>query len=178
MTHAFDVGDWVRIHKAGIWQIYRLLNVKCADPRTGEETQRPILFAKRFLSNSFRKSFSQDCCHPSLARPLTDSEKQKLNAFIEQHDKQFAQFEAFTPKPIGCIYNARMAIPSDKTPEQVDQELSTDRTFNELQIRTYLEGHGFDDGFPYWTVQFKNSDHECDDDGYLRYTYMRVLGHV
>ena len=66
-------------------------------------------------------------------------------------------------------------MPHDKTPEQVDSMLATDRKFNELEIQPYLESHGLEDGYE-WLVQFENSDHECDARGYLSYSYLRIVG--
>ena len=78
--HKFKTGEWVRIHKAGVWQVYRMLRVKCLDPVTQSKVERDILFVKRFVTNSFRKSFGQECCAPELAKRLSASDEKKLDS--------------------------------------------------------------------------------------------------
>jgi hypothetical protein len=170
------VGAWVRIHKTGIWQVYRILkDAKCLDPVTGAATKRTTIFAKRFVSNSFRKSLGYDCCHPSFVRPLSQQDRRKLDRFIELHSKQYAQFQEYIPDPIDCIYNARIAASTDKTPKQIAELLRTKKKFNELEIESYLRGCGLVDGFPSWTAQFRCANHEVDKNGYLQYTFSGVL---
>ena len=175
MAAEFTVGDWVRIHKAGIWQVYRTLTIKCLDPVDRAETTRRMVFAKRFLTNAFRKSLGQDGCAPQLVRPLSRQDHQKLESFIAKNKQHYDDFLAYTPRPIDIIYNARIAAPEGLSAEQVQETVATDRKLTEPEIQPYLEQLGFRDGFPCWTVQFVSADHECGDDGYLVYSLAQVL---
>ena len=175
MADGFTIGDWVRIHKAGIWQVYRTLTIKCLDPVDGAETTRQIVFSKRFLTNAFRKSLGQDCCAPQLVRPLSKQDQQELESFIANNKQHYDQFLAYTPKPIDIIFNARIAAPEGLSAEQVQSAVTTDRKLAEPEIQPYLEQLGFRDGFPSWTVQFVSADHECGADGYLLYSFAHIL---
>lgn len=176
MAQKFKIGDWVRIHKAGIWQVYRAIAPKVLDPVTQKQATRPVIFAKRFVSSTFTPSLDQDCCHPDLAKPLNAAERKKLDSYITKHPDKYETFLAYVPKPIDSIYNARIAAPESTTPTSVAKKLKTKRRLTEMEISTFLESRGFPDGMPYWTVQFVSRDHECDAAGCLVYTFNIVLG--
>ena len=171
----FKAGDWVRIRKAGIWQIYRLITPKVLDPVTEKQATRAVAFAKRFLTNAFKPSFDQDCCEPDLAKKLTAADKKKLDSYITNNPEKYEAFLARTPEQIDSIYNARIAAPENTTSKSVAKKLKTKRKFTELEIASFLESKGFPDGMPSWTVQFVSTDHECDAGGYLVYSFDTVL---
>lgn len=175
MAQQFNVGDWVRIHKAGIWQIYRAIKPKVLDPVTQKRATRAVIFAMRFLTNAFKPSFDQDCCHPDLAKKLSTADKEKLDSYITKNPDHYETFLAYTPKQIDSVYNARIEAPEDTTPAAVASKLKTKRKLTELEIGPFLESKGFPDGTPGWTVQFVSTDHECDADGYLIYSLDTVL---
>ena len=170
-----EIGAWVRTHRTGIWKVYRVLVVKHLNPFTGDEAQHSTIFVKRFLSDSFRKSFTEDCCHSSLIFPLEKNDTYKLDEFISNHEKIYSQFEQYQPKPINSVYNARITIPHNQTVAQVQNKLSTECTFHEYQIEPYLRGQGFlTDQYPQWTIQFVCHDHQCEN-GALQYKFERVM---
>ncbi|MBW3637486.1 MAG: hypothetical protein KY445_13645 [Armatimonadetes bacterium] len=173
----FDVkiGAWIRTHRVGIWQIYRVINVNYLDPSSSTESNRTIVFAKRFLSDSYRRSFSEDCCHSSLIYPLSSEDHRRLDQFIQDNPQIYVQFQDYSPKPIDSIYNARINAPPGQTVKQVQKQLATDRQFSEFQIGPFLTEQGFStDVYPQWTAQFVSPDHMCKD-GTLQYKLHRVL---
>ena len=171
-----NVGDWVYSYSAGIWQIYKILNYKCRDPLTGNETDKTTIFSKRFLNKSYKKSFSQETCDPSFIKFLSDKELKKLNDFILQNQKLYNQFTDYAPKTLDCIYNARIGIPKNHDVKEAESKIQKDLWMSDLKISSYLESLGFNTKeFPYWTVQFVSPNHQCKD-GYLVFKYERILG--
>jgi hypothetical protein len=166
----------VRSYESGIWQVYRILNYIGKDPASGSEQHRTTVFSKRFVLNSFKRSFKVECCDPSFVEKLDRSTSKKLAEFIEKNQSLYESFCGYEPEPIDAIYNARIKVPDGKTIEEVETRLSGCPPLNGLQIEKYLTDSGFDtEGFPSWTVQFVSKDHECED-GHLVYRYHGVLG--
>jgi hypothetical protein len=62
----FGVGDWVKTYTAGIWQVYRILDYKCMDSMTGRKAQKRTVFSRRFVSNSFKRSFKEEAVGADL----------------------------------------------------------------------------------------------------------------
>jgi hypothetical protein len=169
------VGDWVHSHESGIWQIYRVLHYKHKDPVTKLEQQKASIFSKRFLPNSFKRSFKAESCDPSFVRKLDEKTFKKLNEFIEENDKLYELFVQYKPEPIDSIYNAGICIPEGKSIKDVQPDLSNTRSVNVFEIDEYLQSLGFEtEGLLYWTAQFVSENHICED-GYLVYRFERVL---
>jgi hypothetical protein len=165
----------VRSYESGIWRIYRILNYIGRDPVSGSEQHRTTVFSKRFLLNSFKRSFKIECCDPSFVEKLDKVTANKLDEFIEENRGLYESFCEYEPEPINAVYNARIKAPDGKTKEEVETCLSSCPSLNELEIGEYLRDAGFDtEGFPYWTVQLVSKNHECHD-GYLVYRFHRVL---
>jgi hypothetical protein len=173
-----NVGDWVRSYSAGIWQIYRVLeDYKCLDPLTGNETINSTIFSKRFVSNSFRKSFKEECCHPSFVTDLKYEEMKKLEIFIVKNSVLYAKFVKYEPKPIASVYNARIGIPTNRSVEEIARLIPSSESFTALQISPFLQKLGFDTKqLPSWTVQFVSENHQCEN-GWLVYKFSRVFSH-
>jgi hypothetical protein len=173
-----NVGDWVRSYSAGIWQIYRVLeDYKCLDPLTGNESINSRIFSKRFVSNSFRQSFKEECCHPSFVTDLKSEEMKKLEKFIVKNSVLYAKFLKYEPKPIASVYNARIGIPTNKSVEEIAGLIPRSESFNELQILPFLQKLGFDTKqLPSWTVQFVSENHQCENE-WLVYKFSRVFSH-
>jgi hypothetical protein len=172
---ALKVGDWVTTCWAGIWRIYRILNYKCSDPLAGEERFHTTVFSKRFLSKTFKQLFGQACCDPSFISNLGPEDQKRLEAFIADNPTVYAKFESYQPKPVDCIYNARIGIPTDRSAKEVAALFDKKRLIHESDIDPMLKDMGFDtNALPAWTVQFVSKDHEGVDD-YLVYRFDRVL---
>ncbi len=171
-----SVGDWVRSYEAGIWQVYRVLTYVGRDPVSGSDQQRTSVFSKRFLNNSFRRSFKSDCCDVSLIEQLDGPTTKKLADFIASNEALYQAFCEYAPEPIDVIYSARVGIPKEKTVQDVESQLSGCPPLRETEIHEFLADAGIgSEGFPYWTIQFISNDHETIDD-YLVYRFLRVLG--
>ena len=169
------VGDWVSSYSAGIWQIYRILSYKCLDPISKQETIKTSVFSKRFLSNSFKRSFKEECCSPEIVQKLDNETQTKLQKFIEENSSLYQKFVEFKPKSLSRVYNARIGIPKSKSTNELEDQFSKEQKFNELQIKPYLEKLGFNTNeMPSWTAQFISENHEVED-GYLVYKFTRVL---
>jgi hypothetical protein len=175
MNTELKVGDWVTSYHQGIWQIYRILECKVMDPYSKLAVSKTTIFSKRFVSPSFKRSFSQECCDPSFAEKLDRKTQSKLKAFIKQNSALFKLFNEYVPKPVDSVYNARIGIPERKNVEEIEALFSRERVFNELEIDPYLRSLGFDtEELPSWTAQFLSKDHVCQG-GYLVYRFQRIL---
>ncbi len=169
-------GDWVRSYGSGIWQIYRILRYIGKDPATGSKQEITTVFSKRFVLDSFKRSFTEDCCHPGFVEKLDKQAAKELSDFIEANPSLYAKFCKYEPKSIDHIYNARIGIQEGSSTSDIEKILSTNRVFNELEIEHYLRDSGLDTKEPaFWTAQFVSANHQCEH-GYLVYRFSRVLG--
>ena len=75
----YKVGDWVKCDGAGLWQIYRVFASKCINPMTGEAQDKVTVFLKRFVSNTYKKSFKEACFDPALLVQLRTAEQFELD---------------------------------------------------------------------------------------------------
>ncbi len=169
-------GDWIHSHRSGIWQIYRILRYIGKDPVTGSQQERTSVFSKRFVLASFKRSFTEDSCHPSFVEKLDKVAVNELSAFIEVNPALYAKFCEYELKSIDAVYNARIHIPEGSSASDIEKRLSTDRIFNEFEIEDYLRDSGLDTTeSAFGTAQFVCSNHQCEQ-GYLVFRFSGVIG--
>jgi hypothetical protein len=170
-----EIGDWVRSYSQGIWQIYRILDYTCIDPVSRKEKNKRTVFSKRFVSNSFKRSFKEECCDPAIVMILNTGELKELQEFIDNNADLYNKFEGYEPKDIDCVYNARIGIPEDQSALEIANLLENSSLLKEAEINTQLIELGFiSNTKPSWTVQYVAKDFQCID-GYLAFKYDRVL---
>lgn len=171
-----SVGDWVRSYESGIWQVYRIQTYIGRDPVSGSERRRTTVFSKKFVTDSFKRSFKTDCCAPNFVESLDRSTSKKLADFIAKNEALYQAFCEYEPKPIDIVYNARIKIPDGISVQDIETRLADCPPLRESKIDEFLRGAGFDtEGLPIWTVQFVSKEYETIDD-YLVYRFLRVLG--
>lgn len=175
MSEDVKEGDWVTSYSSGIWQVYRVLRFKEFDPVTGLEQERARIFSKRFLLKSFKRSFKEECCDPFFVELLDQNTRAKLESFIKTNEALYRKFLEFSPKPIHCIYNARIIVAAGQTPEKIERLIPRGNALRQNEIKPLLESLGIAAKvLPSWTAQFVSRDHACQD-GYLMYEFSRVL---
>jgi hypothetical protein len=168
-------GDWVRSYTSGIWQIYRILRYIGKDPATGSKQEKTTVFSKRFVLNSLKRSFTEECCHPDFVENLDEEAARELSGFVEGNPALYAKFCEYEPKSIDSIYNARIDVQEGTSTSDIEKILATDRLFNVFEIEHYLQEAGLHTKeSPSWTAQFVSANHECED-GYLVYRFSCVL---
>lgn len=174
---SLKVGDWVRSYSAGIWQVYRILEYKCLNPVTGGEHDKIAVFSKRFVSNSYKRSFKEEFCDPSFVEPLSQNERAELESFISENKKLYEKYLAYEPKGIDCIYNARVGVPESRDSSEITESLSDSELMRDIDICQYLTNLGYNTkAIPAWTVQFVSENFSLAD-GYLMFKFSRVLKH-
>lgn len=172
---ALKIGDWVRSYSAGIWQIYRILDYKCNDPVSGKQVEKTTIFSKKFVSDSFKRSFKEECSDPAFVYLLDPDKKKELDAFIESHPGLYQKFINHEPKKMDCIYNVRISIPPHRDSQMIADKLKDLGPVKDIEINAKLNALGFNTkARPSWTVQFVSSGFEYID-GYLSYQFLRVL---
>jgi len=170
-----EVGDWVRSYGAGIWRIYRILECQNELSEPGDESVRQTVFVKRFVSNSFKRSFSEDSCSPFFVRRLDPEEQRALEDFIATNPKVYERFLAYEPKPVDAIYNASISIPADRNAERVRQALVDLNLLSASEIVGELKRLGLSPAtLPSWTAQFVSPKHELRQ-GHLLYSFCAVF---
>lgn len=166
-TDALDVGDWVRMPFPGYWRIYRLI--------AGHEQG---VLAARIANEALAKSFAVRSASASLVARLSSAEAAKLRGFLSRNPNVATAFEAYRPKPIDEIYNARISIPPRKSAAAVTAAIVAhvaDRPLTAASIQPLLKKLGFPElPFPQWTVQFVSRDHE-QQRGRIVYRFDRIL---
>lgn len=174
---SLKVGDWVRSYSAGIWQVYRILEYKCLNAVTGEVQNKTTVFSKRFVSNSYKRSFKEESCDSSLVRHLSPNEGAELENFISENSKLYEQYLAYEPKGIDCIYNARIGVPESKNASEITKLLSGLEPIREIDISQHLANLGYNTkAMPAWTVQFVSENFNVVG-GYLMFKFSMVLEH-
>lgn len=169
------VGSWVRIHQPGFWQVYRVLaDVREPDPMDGKIRRRHIVFVRHFVTDNFRPASAQTCCDPSLAKPLSKRDAQKLDAFIQQNPALWGKFAAAVPPPIDAVYNVRHAAPKGATAPKLTKWLSSLGELTTPEISQALSESKNAADSPEWLLQFVSPDHQTNSDGYLLYRLSQV----
>ena len=108
-----EVGDWVRIPSLwpGIWKISRVLTGFSEDRWSLDEplrpSQRAIVFCHRMVNDSWKRSFSQQCCEASLTRTLSSSDQDRIKTLLTSDKRLVAAFGKYqaTTKTIDLIAN-------------------------------------------------------------------------
>ena len=134
------------------------------------------IFSKRFLSKSFKRLFGEATCHPSFVSLLGSDDHERLEAFIAANPSVYEKFESYQPKPVDCIYNARIGLPADRTAAELAASFDPSRPIRDTDIDSILTNMGLDTkAIPYFLiVQFVSKDHECIDD-HLVFRFHRIF---
>lgn len=170
-----DIGDWVITTNAGIWQIYRIDNFKSIDPLTEKVADKTLIFVKRFINDSGKRSFTETFFSPSLIFKLDQEEVHKLEEFIKDNMDIYEKFNKYKPKPIDSLYSCGIEIPKDKAPEEIAELIPKEKKLTELQIRELVGNLGYDTkSYPQWTIQFISKGTELKD-RYVRYKFNKVM---
>lgn len=169
-----QVGDWVRSSTHGFWQIYRVLTY--LDSTQNYNTKRTIVFAKRFVTETYEPAFFEEHCHPFYINKLESDELDKLNKFINKNTKLYQNFLAYEPKNLDCIYSTRICSLNDR--DQITKKLENTAYMREVDVKPFLEKLGYVDGLKspnpgYMTVQFISENYYCVDD-HLMFKFWRV----
>jgi len=168
-------GDWVTSYSQGIWQIYRIIARDGSDnPAWFQHKGGVTVFSKRFLSNSFRRSFTQECCNSLFVEKLDAATERKLKRFIKENEKLYQVFVDYSPKAVHLIYNARFGIPAGKTKDEIES-LIPKKKVRKDEINLLLQRLGLDTNDQIsWTAQFVSHDHERKD-GHFVFRFNRIL---
>jgi hypothetical protein len=178
------VGDWVRSYSAGIWQVYRIIeNYSDFDQINNQLEYCSLIFCKRFLNNSFKRSFKSECCHPVFVDKLESNDLTKLLRFIDKNQDIYKKFADYNPKPVDAIYNASIIAPEGAGEADLSKELADNNEYNILQIIELLkEKNLYASSVPdlsgsepaKWTAQYVSNDHTIKNN-MLSYRFNRVL---
>ena len=170
-----NIGDQVITTNAGIWQIYRIDNFKSIDPLTKKVTDKSLIFVKRFINDSGKRSFTETFFSPAFIFKLDKDEVQKLEEFIKENTDIYDKFNKYKPKPIDSLFSCGIEVPKDKTSKEIAELIPKDKKLTELQIRELVDNLGYDTkSYPQWTIQFTSKGTELKD-GYVRYEFNKVM---
>ncbi|WP_200890375.1 hypothetical protein [Pseudoalteromonas luteoviolacea] len=106
MDENIKIGDWVRSYGSGIWRVHRILELNDFDIPSQSYKPRTVVFSSRFVNDSYKRSFSTECCDLAFVSLLDSDEKDELDSFIENNPELVAKFDTYKPKSIDAIYNA------------------------------------------------------------------------
>jgi len=170
-----QLGDWVTSSSSGIWKVYRILdNILIADSSKGTKLIS-LVFSSRFLSDSYKPLFKSECCSPSLVEKLNEEEMEKLQSFIEENPTKYDMFDKRAPKLVDGFHDTFFSKPTDKTVEEIEKYFDPSQKYKASEISNVMSTLNLNwEGNPGWRVEFKSSDHECEN-GELVYTFNKVL---
>ena len=175
MDAELKIGDWVRSYGSGIWRIHRILELCDFEIQTQSNKLRTVIFSSRFVNDSFKRSFSTECCDSVFVYHLAQEEKEKLHSFIKHNSDLSVKFDAYKQKTIDAVYNANVNIPASKDLSELEGNLSKFKslTLEQLYHKLLESGIG-SSGKKGWTAQFVSKNHECVE-GKLVYSFLKVL---
>lgn len=85
------------------------------------------------------------------------------------------KFECYQPKLVDSIFNARIAVPKDRSAQDIGALFDRARLVKASEIDAMLTSVGFDTKtLPCWTVQFVADNHRCVE-GYMVFRFSRIL---
>lgn len=178
MSRAICTGDWVRMYRQGIWQVYRVLAQPRAWDPGGDMRPRTTVFGKRITTDTFKQSFGESACDEAFVTPLAPRDLSRLQAMLERDLDLGAQFATYVPRPIDAIFNANVAIPAGQSSAafaaSIESRIPKDAWYEAGQIAEALAGLGLTNGRGA-TLQFVSPDHTARD-GALIYRFAKTLG--
>jgi len=162
MSEVVKPGDWISSYSPGMWQVYRVLEgYKTRDPVTGLEVTKTTVFSKRFVSATLKRAFKEECCDLEHVKNLTGKPLRQLNALIAENHELFDQFNAYQPKSIDDIYNARISNPAMLSRRQLEALMPQDQPLSLFEITRLLEDLGLAADAGSLTAQFVSPNFEC-----------------
>jgi len=170
-----NIGDWVVTTNTGIWQIYRIDKFKSIDPLTEKVADKTLVFVKRFINDSGKRSFTETFFSPAFIFKLDQDEVKNLEEFINDNMDIYEKFNKYKPKPIDSLYSCGIKIPEDKTSKEVADLMPKDKELTELEIRDVVKSLGYDTkSYPQWRIQFISEGTKLKDE-YVRYKFNKVM---
>ena len=174
MCEAVKPGDWVSSYSPGIWQVYRVLEgYRTWDPLTGREVRKTTVFSKRFVSAALKRAFKEECCDLQYVKKLSAKPLRQLNALIVENNELFDKFNAYRPKSIDDIYNARISNPSKLSRQRLEALMRKDQPLSVFEINELLEDLELSDNAGSLIAQFVSPNFECAD-GCLLYRFKGI----
>jgi hypothetical protein len=184
--------DWIRIPALwpGIWKVSRILEGFKEDRWSLSEPLKPssrrIVFCHRIVNDSWKRSFSHQCCEASLVDSLSSSDRQKIEALLSSNRRLAVAFEKYRNKtePMDLIANLGFGQLTEKEKENFEQvcsrilveRLQVGLTMDEVLV--FLAESGLDSyrhKFPQLlTLQLASIDHELRGDRFV-YRKYRLL---
>ncbi|MCF2846581.1 hypothetical protein NH514_04780 [Pseudoalteromonas sp. ACER1] len=172
MDDNIKVGDWVRSYGSGIWRVHRILELNDFDIQSQTNKPRTVVFSSRFVNDSYERSFVTECCDSTFVYHLQQAE---LDSFINLNIDLYTKFNAYKPKSINAIYNAKINIPVSKSKSELEDLLISYQSLFLEQLFCQLHSSGLaSSDNKGWTAQFVAKDHEAVD-GKLVYSFSTLL---
>lgn len=177
------IGDWVRSYSSGIWQVYRIVeNLEEFDSISKSVEKRSLVFCKRFLNNSFKRSFGSESCHPDFVYGLEKADHEKLLSIINDNPDLFSKFQKYKPKPIDAIYNLSFCVDANSKVSDYQGIFDESEPLDVFEIRAKAESNNLKlrsvpdltNEEVRWTLQFCSEDHKIVNNR-LIYKFTRVL---
>ena len=93
---------------------------------------------------------------------LEQAGRDELDSFINQNIDLYTKYNAYKPKPIDAIYNAKINIPVSKSKPELEELLISYQSLFLEQLFCQLNSSGLaSSDNKGWTAQFVAKDHEA-----------------
>jgi hypothetical protein len=182
-------GDWVQARWPGIWQVYRIESGffesrwDLSEPK--KRSERTLVFIRGIIGKSGKRSFDTQMCEVSLVAPLTDEQRQWLDAVRREQPDLLQAFDAYEPKPVDLVTNIGFGLPDQLTfddfaaaCERLLEPLLSESPVTTDEVLTALAGTELDQyrgQMPQTaTLQLTSPDHLRRDDEFVS-TRFRTL---
>ena len=193
MKTAIKPGDWIRLTPLwpGIWSVSRILSGFKEDQWSLDAplktSERVIVFCHRVVNDSWKRSFSHQCCELSHVRPLDFEDGRHIEALLSSDNKLRTAFERYRAKrnTIDLIANIAFGGLTTETAtnfadlcnEMLADRIGTGMTLREVLL--VLREHGLDQHrkeIPQQvTLQLTSTNHELRGHEFV-FTRYRALG--
>jgi hypothetical protein len=114
------VGQWCRAYSRGIWRISRIEpSVVDYDWQTDDwsSTKRDMVFLRRIVGATFKKSFAAEINDSSLVFPLGRVEQAQLDEFLEANPKLLEQFNNYAAPDPDSVLNISTSLSASELPD-------------------------------------------------------------
>lgn len=192
LEKTFAPSDWVRITPLwpGIWRVHRVLSgfkeSRWSLDEPSVQSTRTIAFCHRLVNDSWKRSFTFQCCDASYLRALNPEELQQVEALQASDKKLLGAFEKFQSESntLDLIANVDLGSLTEKAraklPERCNEMLATriEEGVTLDEVLNLMRSRGLDSLMrknpQQATIQLVSLNHELRGDEFL-YRRYRVL---
>jgi len=184
-----EPGEWVRMPRLGpgIWKVYRVLSgfkeFRWSLTEPSVTSSRTLVFCRRLVNDSWKRSFTFNCCEASYLIPLDPIDRQKVDSLLASDKKladAFAKLQA-TKNSLDLVGNLALGGLNDEAvnhfPDSCNEMLGSriEEGVTLDEVLGLLQENGLDSHMSKYptqvTLQLVSINHELRGDEFVHRRY-------